>query len=219
MAHIPAHKQRPGAIVSHQGRSILRLRGRGEPYPSNPHAPLPQREHEEHRLRLRRQHLDRRPSRRQRPRRLTSFPGEASNPKLSPDGSKVAFNAQYAGNVDVYVVPAEGGEPKRLTFHPGADLVQGWTPDGKQVVFASGRASNGPGAIPRFYTVGLDGSVETAMPQPRAYQGKISPDGKRLAYRMNNTLGRRAPQLPRRPESSDLDRRPDDARSRTHAVD
>ena len=45
-------------------------------------------------------------------RRLTSFPGEASNPKLSPDGKLVAFSAQYAGNVDVYVVPVEGGEPR-----------------------------------------------------------------------------------------------------------
>ena len=121
-------------------------------------------------------------------RRLTSFAGEAGNPKLSPDGSKVAFNAQYAGNVDVYVLPIEGGEPRRLTYHPDADLVRGWTPDGKQVVFASTRASNGPGAIPRFYTVGLDGSVETAMPQPRAYEGQISPDGQRLAYRMNENV-------------------------------
>ena len=83
-------------------------------------------------------------------RRLTSFAGEASNPKLSPDGSRVAFSAQYAGNVDVYVLPADGGEPRRLTYHPGADQVQGWTPDGKDVVFNSARASNGPGAIPQI---------------------------------------------------------------------
>ena len=120
-------------------------------------------------------------------RRLTSFPGESSNPKLSPDGKLVAFSAQYAGNVDVYAVPAEGGEPRRLTYHPGADQVQGWTPDGKEVVFNSSRASKGPGAIPRFYKIGLDGGAESAMPQPRAYQGKISPDGRRLAYRMNNS--------------------------------
>jgi tricorn protease len=120
-------------------------------------------------------------------RRLTSFAGEASNPKLSPDGKLVAFSAQYAGNVDVYVVPVEGGEPKRLTYHPDADVVQGWTPDGSQIVFASGRASNAPGSVPRFYKVGLDGGAETAMPMPRAYQGKISPDGKHIAYRMNNS--------------------------------
>ncbi|MFL5606115.1 MAG: protease, partial [Gemmatimonadaceae bacterium] len=120
-------------------------------------------------------------------RRLTSFAGEASNPKLSPDGSLVAFSGQYAGNVDVYVVSADGGEPKRLTFHPGADVVQGWTPDGKDIVFASGRATNAPTGVPRFYLVSTDGGPERPMPMPRAYQGKISPDGKRIAYRMNNS--------------------------------
>jgi tricorn protease len=120
-------------------------------------------------------------------RRLTSFAGEASNPKLSPDGSLVAFSGQYAGNVDVYVVPVDGGEPRRLTYHPGADIVQGWTPDGREIVFASGRATNAPAAVPRFFLVSIDGGPERAMPMPRAYQGKISPDGKRIAYRMNNS--------------------------------
>ena len=120
-------------------------------------------------------------------RRLTSFPGEASNPKLSPDGTTVAFSAQYAGNVDVYILPVEGGEPKRLTFHPGADVVQGWTPDGREIVFASGRATQAPTPVPRFFKVAVTGGPETPMPMPRAYQGKISPDGKRVAYRMNNS--------------------------------
>jgi tricorn protease len=120
-------------------------------------------------------------------RRLTSSPGASENPKLSPDGRLVAFSAQYAGNVDVYIVPVEGGEPRRLTWHPGADEVQGWTPDGKQVVFASGRATNAPTGVPRFYLVSISGGPVEAMPMPRAYQGKISPDGKRIAYRMNNS--------------------------------
>jgi tricorn protease len=127
-------------------------------------------------------------------RRLTSFQGETSNPKLSPDGKWVAFSAEYGGNTDVYVVPVDaaaaaetGGQPKRLTWHPGADMVQGWTPDGKRVMFASGRASNAPNAAPRFYTVPAEGGVEEAMALPRAYQGKISPDGRHIAYRMNNS--------------------------------
>src|SRR5438270_5891758 len=68
-------------------------------------------------------------------RRVTSFQGTTQNPKFSPDGSLIAFSAQYGGNTDVYVVSAAGGEPKRLTWHPGADVVQGWTPDGKTIVF------------------------------------------------------------------------------------
>jgi len=117
-------------------------------------------------------------------RRLTSFAGQSSNPKLSPDGRLVAFSAEYAGNTDVYVVGVDGGQPSRITWHPGADLVQGWTPDGARVVFSSGRATWAPTGVPRFWTVPKDGGAESAMPMPRANQGKISPDGKRVAYRM-----------------------------------
>ena len=120
-------------------------------------------------------------------RRITSFQGLTENPKFSPDGKLIAFSAQYAGNEDVYVVAAEGGEPKRLTWHPGADVVQGWTPDGRSIVFASARATAAPTAAPRFWTVPVEGGVETPLPLPRAYQGKISPDGRRIAYRMNNS--------------------------------
>jgi len=120
-------------------------------------------------------------------RRITSFQGQTSNPHFSPDGKTIAFSAEYAGNTDVYVVPAEGGEPKRLTWHPGSDLVQGWTPDGKSVVFSSTRASWAPSATPRFWTVPVEGGVEQPMTLPRGYQGKISPDGSHIAYRMNNS--------------------------------
>jgi len=120
-------------------------------------------------------------------RRITTFAGTTENPKFSPDGKLIAFSASYGGNVDVYVVPAEGGEPKRLTWHPGADQVQGWTPDGKNIVFNSARATWAPTAAPRFWTVPVEGGVETPMALPRAYQGKISPDGRHVAYRMNNS--------------------------------
>src|SRR5690606_35614707 len=93
-------------------------------------------------------------------RRLTSFQGQTTNPRLSPDGRHVAFSAQYTGNTDVYVVPVDGGQPTRLTWHPGADIVQGWTPDGRNVLFASARATWAPTAAPRFWTVPVEGGVE-----------------------------------------------------------
>ena len=120
-------------------------------------------------------------------RRVTSFQGQTSNPHFSPDGKWLAFSAEYAGNTDVYVVAATGGEPKRLTWHSGADSVQGWTHDGKSVMFASARATWAPSGAPRFWTVPAEGGVEEPMALPRAYQGKISPTGSHIAYRMNNS--------------------------------
>ncbi len=120
-------------------------------------------------------------------RRVTSFQGQSTNPKFSPDGKSLAFSADYAGNTDVYVVPVDGGEPKRLTWHPAADTVQGWTADGASVMFASGRATWAPNAAPRFWTVPAVGGAEEPMALPRAYQGKISADGRRIAYRLNTS--------------------------------
>ena len=116
-------------------------------------------------------------------RRLTSFQGVTSNPKFSPDGRFIAFSGQYGGNTDVYVIPVEGGEPRRLTWHPGADVVQGWSPDGARVVFSSARQAAPSGAV-NFWSVSTAGGLPTALPMPRAWQGKYSPDGKRFAYRM-----------------------------------
>src|SRR5256885_9187533 len=108
-------------------------------------------------------------------RRLTSFQGESDTPKLSPDGSLVAFSAMYGGNVDVYVVPSVGGEPKRLTWHPAADEVQGWTPDGRSILFSSARGGDAPQAVPRFYTVPATGGIEQLMPMAPPLSGQLLP--------------------------------------------
>lgn len=112
--------------------------------------------------------------------RLTSDEGYESNPHFSNDGKMIAFTAQYDGNVDVYVMPSEGGEPKRLTYHPDGDFVQGWTPDGK-VLFRSGREAQ-PTMTNKFFTVSTDGGLPEALDIPRAAYGEMSPDGKHVAY-------------------------------------
>ena len=117
-------------------------------------------------------------------RRMTSFPGQSSNPKFSPDGKWLAFSAENGGNTDVYVVSSQGGELRRLTWHPSNDIVEGWSPDGAQIVFASTRATDAPSPAPRFFMIPAQGGMAKPMPMARAFQGKISPDGKRIAYRM-----------------------------------
>ena len=112
--------------------------------------------------------------------RLTSDEGYESSPHFSNDGKMIAFTAQYDGNVDVFVMPSEGGEPKRLTYHPEGDFVQGWTPD-SNVLFRSSRESQ-PTMTSKFFKVSTKGGLPKALDIPRAAYGELSSDGKYLAY-------------------------------------
>jgi tricorn protease len=114
-------------------------------------------------------------------RRLTADEGAESNPAFSPDGSVIAFSAQYDGNTDVYVVPTAGGVPTRLTWHPSPDIVQGFTPDGSAVLFTSQRAvfSN---RYAQLFTVPVKGGLEEQLPIPYAFKATYSPDGSHIAY-------------------------------------
>ncbi len=112
--------------------------------------------------------------------RLTSYQGSESNAKFSPDGTTIAFSGQYGGNTDVYIISVNGGEPKRLTWHPSADIVRGWSPDGK-VIFSSNSESVPYGST-KLWAIGVNESMPTALPMPRANRGEYSPDGNFFAY-------------------------------------
>jgi tricorn protease len=114
-------------------------------------------------------------------RRLTTDQGIEANPSFSPDGTLIAFNAQYDGNTDVFVVPVSGGVPMRLTWHPGPDIVQCFTPDGASVLFTSPRAVF-TGRYSQLFTVPVKGGLEEPLKVPNASKATYSPDGSRLAY-------------------------------------
>ncbi|MEW5982271.1 MAG: PDZ domain-containing protein [Acidobacteriota bacterium] len=113
--------------------------------------------------------------------RLSSPAGEESFPRFSPDGSRIAYSANYDGNTDVYVVPSMGGEPVRLTHHPTDDRVIDWTPDGKRVLFVSSRES-GRQRYSQFYTVPVTGGLPAKLPIPYGEFAAYSADGQSLAY-------------------------------------
>jgi len=113
-------------------------------------------------------------------RRLTTGSGVESNPSYSPDGNWIAFTGQYDGNIDVFVMPAQGGVPRRLTWHPDPDIAIGWTRDGKKVLFSSPRTSYS--RFRELFLVGLDGGLEEKLPLPMGWEATFSPSGDRLAY-------------------------------------
>lgn len=123
-------------------------------------------------------------------RRLTADPGYDSNPRFSPNGRWIAFTGWYAGNSDVYVMPAQGGYARRLTDrsynlgpHAAArdNIVVGWTPNGRNVIFLSRRGSFSP-EFWRAYEVPLHGGPARALPLPWTGLLSLSPHGQRVAY-------------------------------------
>ncbi len=70
--------------------------------------------------------------------RLTATPGACTLPRLSPDGSHIAFIATDEGNPEVYVMPSSGGRPRRLTFLGGTIASTcTWSSDGSEIYFVS----------------------------------------------------------------------------------
>jgi len=113
-------------------------------------------------------------------RRITTHAGVETNARFSPDGTMLAFNAQYDGGTDVYVMSVDGGTPKRLTWDPRGARVVGWTPDGANVLFLSRRAN--PENVSRLWQVPVRGGLPTLLPLPRAALAAMASDGKRVAY-------------------------------------
>jgi Tol biopolymer transport system component len=68
-----------------------------------------------------------------------ALPPYAANPRLSPDGRRIAVDALNGSNRDIWVIDIAQGAPSRLTFDPAGDWYPVWAPDSDQIVYASGR--------------------------------------------------------------------------------
>ncbi|MFC3879806.1 S41 family peptidase [Algoriphagus namhaensis] len=111
--------------------------------------------------------------------RLTSHPGDESDPKLSPDGKWVAYAASYEGPTEVYVIPISGGLPKRLTYEASSSTPTDWK-DNQHVAYMTTQYST----LPRLQTVVVNVSTleKQVMPLSLAAEGNFSEDGKDLYF-------------------------------------
>jgi len=110
------------------------------------------------------------------PVRLTSHAANERDPVFSPDGTKIAFSANYDGNYDVFVVDVTGGQPQRLTYHPGNDTAIDWSPDGQSVAMISARERSA-GRSAELYHVGLDGGLPERISKARIAGGAYNENG------------------------------------------
>ena len=110
--------------------------------------------------------------------RLTSHPGQETHAAISPDGSLVAFCAEYEGAAEVYTMPLAGGTPVRRTFQGGASrggpIVVGWTSDGK-VLYST--AAESPLSEAQLATIDVSSGHRERVPLSEAADGAYDADG------------------------------------------
>ena len=124
-------------------------------------------------------------------RQLTSGKGMELFPKFSPDGSKIAFSAEYNGTRQVFVMPSSGGMPKQLTWYNDVGVmpprggfdyrVLDWTPDGQHILVRANRLPWGV-RMGQHYLVPAAGGTEQPMEIPEGGAGMFSPDGSQIVY-------------------------------------
>ncbi|MCX4991014.1 S41 family peptidase [Streptomyces sp. NBC_00568] len=86
-----------------------------------------------------------------------------NQPRISPDGTTVAWTSTRDGAPEVHVASLAGGPAKRLTYWGSSKTqVRGWTPDGQVLALSS----QGQASLRRTWarSVPLDGGPATTLP-------------------------------------------------------
>ena len=90
--------------------------------------------------------------------RFTADEAQAVTPRLSPDGTQVAWASARDGSPEIYVASVAGGTSTRLTYW-GASWarVSGWTPAGEVLAVSAANQPFGHYARARVLTTALSG--------------------------------------------------------------
>lgn len=115
-------------------------------------------------------------------------PGELSaerDPAWSRDGRSIAFAADAGRGFDIYSAGSSRGAAAQVTAMEGDERWPSWTPDGR-IVFSH---RSDPLARWRLWVIGAGGGTPeplfgaaAAEPEHEEREGRLSPDGTRIAY-------------------------------------
>lgn len=121
---------------------------------------------------------------------LTNNKGDDLTPVWSPDGKQIAFASSRDGNLEIYIMDADGSNQRRVTNQEGIDGHPHWSPDGSRIIFNSARATpdlkaKGSPLLIEIYSMKTDGSDVRQITNFKSIctYPSYSPDGTKIVFR------------------------------------
>jgi Tol biopolymer transport system component len=117
------------------------------------------------------------------PEPLVATTREDSRGSWSPDATRIAFNSDRTGDMNIWLYSIGDGSVTQITRGPGGDFQPEWSPDGGRLVFFSSRSGN---ADIWFVDVS-SGEMKQLTDAPALDINPFySPDGKHIAYQSDH---------------------------------
>ena len=115
-------------------------------------------------------------------RRLTHRSSSEGDPKISPDGKRVAFTSNRTGSSQIFVMGIGGEEPTQLTYNTEGSRVADWYPDGQSLLIRGQRDQYWHHGE-RFFRIAADKrSAEILLFDALGSSPSLSPDGTKVLF-------------------------------------
>jgi Tol biopolymer transport system component len=111
-------------------------------------------------------------------------------PRISPDGSRIAFTTNMPGKPpQIYVIPVDGGDPEEITSGSLGSEDPIWSPSGDALLYRPCTLDNTTNGLPALQIVNLKTRAVTAIPGSSGmFSPKWSPDGRYLVALMYHNM-------------------------------
>ncbi len=117
---------------------------------------------------------------------LAKLRDDARDGSWSPDGRRIAFAVMLEGDLEVFVMDADGGNARQLTNDTTMDYLPAWSPDGRRLAFVS--IPPGPRQRHDIHVMNADGSGRRVLmeaPASEEMTPRWSADGRRILFATN----------------------------------